>query len=155
LGNGFVLTTIDVAGYTLKAVLDTQTKTYITLNRRPEGNGAIIRNMAPYIVVRDGKVNMASTVGPATAEAMKKAGLEKMQQGIEENYTGKGNHRPGWMLKADPELAKKFKDKQEKDKARQKAYGNPGAGKSIKEPKISESRLDRLNLLKSILNQKL
>lgn len=51
----------------------------------------------------------------------------------EQAYMGKGNHRPGWMLKADPELAKKFKEKQDLYKAKVKAYGNPAAGKSIKE----------------------
>lgn len=56
------------------------------------------------------------------------------EEEIEEaSYQGKGNHRPGWMLRADPELAKKFKEKEEKAKARQKAYGDPSAGKSVKE----------------------
>ena len=75
LGDGFELSYIEVAGHNVKAVLDKQTNTYYTLNRRPDGNGAIIRNMAPYIFVRNGQVNMASSVGPATAQAMRKAGL--------------------------------------------------------------------------------
>ena len=74
LGNGFVLQTIEVAGHTVKSVYDTSTKTNYTLNRK-EGGGSIIRNMAPYIVIRNGKVNMAMNVGPDTAEAMRKAGL--------------------------------------------------------------------------------
>lgn len=40
---------------------------------------------------------------------------------------------PGYMLKADPELAKKFKEKEELHKAKVKAMGNPAAGKSVKE----------------------
>ena len=51
----------------------------------------------------------------------------------EASYTGKGNHRPGWMLRADPELAKKFKEKKELARKRQAAYGNPAAAKSVKE----------------------
>lgn len=34
----------------------------------------------------------------------------KRKEIVEAGYTGKGNHRPGWMLKADPSLAKKVKD---------------------------------------------
>ena len=41
--------------------------------------------------------------------------------------------KPGWMLKADPELAKKIKDKQELEKKRQDAYGDPSKGISIKQ----------------------
>jgi hypothetical protein len=38
-------------------------------------------------------------------------------------YMGKGNHRPGWMLRADPELAKKVKEKTDAAKLRQKYMG--------------------------------
>lgn len=41
--------------------------------------------------------------------------------------------RPGWMLRADPKLAAKLRAKQKLAKARQAAYGNPEAGKSMKE----------------------
>lgn len=41
----------------------------------------------------------------------------------EASYEGKGNHRPGWMLRADPELAKKFKEKTDAAKLRQKYMG--------------------------------
>lgn len=41
----------------------------------------------------------------------------------EASYTGKGNHRPGWMLRADPELAKKVKEKIDAAKLRQKYMG--------------------------------
>lgn len=63
----------------------------------------------------------------------------------EASYTGKGNHRPGWMLRADPELAKKFKEKEELAKKRQAAYGNPAAGKSVKE----ESELEEADFSKA------
>ena len=63
----------------------------------------------------------------------------------EASYTGKGNHRPGWMLRADPELAKKFKEKEDTAKKRQAAYGNPAAGKSVKE----ESELEEADFSKS------
>jgi hypothetical protein len=41
--------------------------------------------------------------------------------------------KPGWMLKADPELAKKVKAKQDLHKKRVASYGNKSAGKSVKE----------------------
>lgn len=63
----------------------------------------------------------------------------------EASYTGKGNHRPGWMLRADPELAKKVKEKQDTAKKRQAAYGNPAAGKSVKE----ESELEEADFSKA------
>lgn len=68
---------------------------------------------------------MAKKMAIATATAKKVA--------EEQSYTGKGNHRPGWMLKADPALAKKFKEKRDVYNAKVKAYGNPAAGKSVKE----------------------
>lgn len=40
---------------------------------------------------------------------------------------------PGYMLKADPALAKKVKEKQDLHKVRAKAMGNPAAGKSVRE----------------------
>jgi len=84
LGDGFVLVTIPFRGHTLKAVLDKQTNTYYTTNRRADGTGAIIRSMAPYIMVRGDQASTAMNVGPATLAAMKKAGLETMQEGVAE-----------------------------------------------------------------------
>lgn len=40
--------------------------------------------------------------------------------------------KPGWMLKADPELKRKIKDKQKLEKNRQASYGDPSKGISIK-----------------------
>jgi hypothetical protein len=84
LGNGFKLVFIDVVGHTVKAVLDTTTGTYYTLNRRSDGSSAIIRNIAPYIFVKDGKIHPTMRVGPDTEAAMKKVGLNKMQEGVAE-----------------------------------------------------------------------
>ena len=36
--------------------------------------------------------------------------------------------KPGWMLKADPELGKKIKAKQKLEKKRQDSYGDPSKG---------------------------
>jgi SAM-dependent methyltransferase len=55
------------------------------------------------------------------------------QEGVEEGYQGKGNHRPGWMLRADPELAKKVKTNTAKAKAKARALGNPAAGTSTEQ----------------------
>ena len=40
--------------------------------------------------------------------------------------------KPGWMLKADPELGKKIKEKQKLEKKRQASYGDPSKGISTK-----------------------
>jgi hypothetical protein len=75
LGDGFTATTIEIMGEKLPAVLDTQSQTYILPNRRASGS-AIIRSMAPYIIKRGEEVTTATTVGPATKAALKRAGLE-------------------------------------------------------------------------------
>ena len=79
LGDGFTLTTVQVAGETLPAVLDTQSNTYITRNQHANGGTAIYRTMAPYILVIDGKPESAMKVGPATTAALQKAGLAVQQ----------------------------------------------------------------------------
>ena len=55
--------------------------------------------------------------------------MESIDEGLKPHH----NMRPGWMLKADPELAKKVKANKELAKKRQASYGNPDAGKSVKE----------------------
>ena len=74
LGDGFTKTTVDIMGETLPAVLDTQSQTYILLNRRGNGS-AVIRSMAKYITKQGDRVDAVMTVGPATKAAMDRAGL--------------------------------------------------------------------------------
>jgi hypothetical protein len=81
LGNGFVLTTVDVFGGKFKAVLDTQSDIHYIPNRNESG-GAIVRSMAPFIMIKNGQTNTAMNVGPAAQAALKKAGLLK---GVEES----------------------------------------------------------------------
>lgn len=81
LGNGFVLTTVDVFGRKFKVVLDTQSDIHYLPNRNESG-GAIVRSMAPFITIKNGQANTTMSVGPATQAAMKKAGLLK---GVEES----------------------------------------------------------------------
>ena len=86
LGNGFALSTVDIATQKdLPAVLDTQSnpQTYILPNKRPDGS-AIIKSMDPYILVIDGKPEVASTVGPDTMKALQQAGLIK--ETMEDQY---------------------------------------------------------------------
>ena len=54
-------------------------------------------------------------------------------QGKEEVEEGAKGYKPGWMLKADPKLGAAVKAKQDLNKKRQATYGNPSAGKSVKE----------------------
>jgi hypothetical protein len=84
LGNGFVLTTVDVFGGKFKAVLDTQSDIHYIPNRNESG-GAIVRSMAPFIMIKNGQTNTAMNVGPAVQAALKKAGLLKgVEEGIAE-----------------------------------------------------------------------
>jgi hypothetical protein len=48
---------------------------------------------------------------------------EEAEQMDEVSYTGKGNHKPGWMLRADPALAAKFKEIEKKRALRKKYMG--------------------------------
>ena len=84
LGNGFVLTTVDVFGGKFKAVLDTQSDIHYIPNRNESG-GAIVRSMAPFIMIKNGQTSTAMNVGPAVQAALKKAGLLKgVEEGIAE-----------------------------------------------------------------------
>jgi starvation-inducible DNA-binding protein len=60
----------------------------------------------------------------------KKKTNEEVEQIDEAPYMGKGNHKPGWMLRADPKLAKAFKDAQERIEQR-RARQAKWAGVSI------------------------
>ena len=79
--------------------------------------------------------------GKLDAEDFKK--LRKEDSEIEE---GTGSLKPGWMLKKDPELAKKVKEKIDLAKKRQATYGDKSAGKSVSEEveEIDELSTDTL-----------
>ena len=74
LGDGFTLSSTSIMGSQYPAVLDTRSNTFVLPNRRQDG-GAIIRTMAPYIIIKDGNTETAMKVGPATSAALEKAGL--------------------------------------------------------------------------------
>jgi hypothetical protein len=76
--------------------------------------------------------------GKLDAEDFKKVRKEDVE--IEE---GTGNLKPGWMLKKDPELAKKVKEKQDLAKKRQASYGDKSAGKSV-----AEGIMDKIKAVK-------
>ena len=75
LGNGFTLTSVDIMGEKIPAVMDTESKMMILRNRRASG-GAIIKTNAPYIGMQDGIMRPMSVVGPDTKAALKAAGIE-------------------------------------------------------------------------------
>jgi len=87
LGNGFTQTTINFAGRMLPAVLDTESNTYILLNKDPTGSNAIARTPAKYILVKDGKSQPTNTLGTDTMSALEKAGL--LQDFKEAKYHGR------------------------------------------------------------------
>jgi phosphopantetheine adenylyltransferase len=79
--------------------------------------------------IKDGsgeRMRKPGSDGAPTAAALKQA-AEEVE--IEEKVTTK----PGWMLKQDPKLAAKVKANVDLAKKRQASYGNPAAGKSVKE----------------------
>lgn len=78
-----------------------------------------------------------------------RAGMKKEEVELEEApYMGKGNHRPGWMLRADPELAKKFKEKEDAAKNRKKYMGKTSdeiAKMKKEEVELDEEQLNELD----------
>lgn len=72
----------------------------------------------------------------------------------EASYQGKGNHRPGWMLRADPELAARFK-KIEKRRQMMAKYAGKDLPKA-KEVKEESTQIDELKktTVKSYANKR-
>jgi hypothetical protein len=60
----------------------------------------------------------------------------KMNEGTQGVAEGKTGAAPGWMLRADPELAKKIKANKELAKKRRESYGDPSKGISAKKEEI-------------------
>jgi hypothetical protein len=172
LGNGFVLTTINVFGHTVNAVLDTQTGLSFTPNRGSNGS-AIIRSQARFLTIKDGKmVDTSMSVGPATTNAMKKAGL--IQEGVAEGFddivpADRGEYdREGEMAQQDlttaTDAAKELRSILSADENLPE-WVQAKITKAVdyldttrdymksKEPELNESRLHRLNLLKTIMIQ--
>ena len=75
------------------------------------------------VKVENGYVYIKNEYGKTFKSPMKNVTIEEGAKGFD----------PGWMLKKDPELAKKVKANQNKHKEMRKAMGNPNAGKSVKE----------------------
>jgi hypothetical protein len=113
LGDGFAQTTVKFAGRDLPAVVDTESGTYITLNRNPEGY-AILRTPAKYILIKDGKPQAANDLGPATMQALQKAGLIDAQPGVKEaKYHGKEDVDEGMFDRFKNEPKKESYSRQE------------------------------------------
>jgi hypothetical protein len=74
LGNGFVQSTVELAGKQLAAVLDTHNNTYYTLNKNADGF-AIFRTPARYISIKNDQMRFGNSVGPEVAAALQAAGL--------------------------------------------------------------------------------
>ncbi len=82
-----------------------------------------------------------------TAKALAQRGLKKAKTNEDvEIEEGTGSLKPGWMLKKDPELAKKVKEKIDLVKKRQATYGDKSAGKSVSE----EVELDEESTYKKV-----
>jgi hypothetical protein len=78
---------------------------------------------------RQGNGTMAAQYAKDHQKYKKLAAIEKRKAVGEEveldeaPYMGKGNHKPGWMLRADPELARKFKEIEDRKKRMKKNVG--------------------------------
>lgn len=57
----------------------------------------------------DYRVHVAQNMFNPELELEEETELDESKEGYS-TYTGKGNHRPSWMLRADPKLAQKLKD---------------------------------------------
>jgi len=77
--------------------------------------------------------------GPSTAKHLAKQGMKQA-----EKKPVKEGLKPGWMLKKDPELAKKLKAKIDLAKKRQATYGDKSAGKSVGEATTFEVDIEGL-----------
>jgi len=69
--------------------------------------------------------------------------VDKLSEEDVEIEEGTGDLKPGWMLKKDPELAKKVKEKQDLAKKREASYGDKSAGKSV-----AEGIIDKIKAVK-------
>jgi hypothetical protein len=59
--------------------------------------------------------------------------LLRKEESEEAELEEAAGNKPGWMLKADPKLGAAVKAAQDLAKKRKESYGNPAAGKSVKE----------------------
>lgn len=69
----------------------------------------------------------------------------ELDEELDEGTKPSQGSKPGWMLKADPELKKKVDAKIALAKARNKSHGDPKAGKSVKEGYSFKDLLNRLS----------
>ena len=67
----------------------------------------------------DYRVQVAQSMFNPELELEEETELDESKEGYS-TYTGKGNHRPGWGLRADPVLAQKLRDaeKRRQEKSR-------------------------------------
>lgn len=75
--------------------------------------------------------------------------VDKLSEEDVEIEEGTGNLKPSWMLKKDPELAKKVKEKQDLAKKREASYGDKSAGKSV-----AEGIMDKIKAVKRGMDAK-
>lgn len=99
---------------------------------------------------KDGKLKRgdADVDGPGGPK-LRSDPLDKTRSKVPPVSEAKGP-APGFMLKADPALAKKVKEKQDLHKVRAKAMGNPAAGKSIKEEVDDEGAMAKGQLMQMV-----
>ena len=102
---------------------------------------------------RQGNGTMAAQYAKDHQKYKKLAAIEKRKAVGEEveldeaPYMGKGNHKPGWMLRADPKLAAKFKeieDRKKRMKSLMKTYGGKTGDEIAKMNKEEVEQVDEV-----------
>lgn len=73
---------------------------------------------------------------------------EEVEQIGEAPYMGKGNHKPGWMLRADPELARKFKEIEDRKKRMNSLMKTYGGKTGDEIAKMKKEEVEQVNELK-------
>jgi len=75
----------------------------------PDGKtGIVLGHRGNMVLTNKGEFH-ATKIQPAKEQAVARATAAK-ESGTERSYEGKGNHKPGWMLRADSGLANKVKE---------------------------------------------
>jgi len=114
----------------------------------PKSQGSTRKELlTKYAKTKDPKHAEAARRSGATQRELQAARMEEVEQIDEAPYMGKGNHKPGWMLRADPELARKFKEIEDRKKrmnSMMKKYGGKTGDEIAKMKKEEAEQIDEV-----------
>ena len=99
--------------------------------KKPKTEATLHPNQKKLDVDGDGKIEKSDLKKLRDKKTPGTGGKESIE--ITPKVNEASDTKPGWMLRADPELKKKMDDKIKLAKLRQKSYGDKSAGKSVNE----------------------